>query len=71
MVELEPVDAVEVTLVVDNFDDILLAGDEGVQRFPLAYDLFDHQQLVAERGSRPWSPWSRAGGAARSRTTAA
>jgi 7,8-dihydropterin-6-yl-methyl-4-(beta-D-ribofuranosyl)aminobenzene 5'-phosphate synthase len=47
---LEPVDAVEVTLVVDNFVDILLAGAEGVQRFPLAYDFFDHQQLVAEHG---------------------
>jgi 7,8-dihydropterin-6-yl-methyl-4-(beta-D-ribofuranosyl)aminobenzene 5'-phosphate synthase len=50
MVELEPVDAVEVTLVVDNFVDIFLAGAEGVQRFPLAYDFFDHQQLVAEHG---------------------
>ena len=29
MVELEPVDAVEVTLVVDNFVDILMAGAEG------------------------------------------
>jgi 7,8-dihydropterin-6-yl-methyl-4-(beta-D-ribofuranosyl)aminobenzene 5'-phosphate synthase len=50
MVELEPVDAVEVTLVVDNFVDIFLAGAEGVRRFPLAYDFFDHQQLVAEHG---------------------
>jgi hypothetical protein len=31
MVELEPVDAVEVTLVVDNFVDVLLAGAEGVR----------------------------------------
>jgi 7,8-dihydropterin-6-yl-methyl-4-(beta-D-ribofuranosyl)aminobenzene 5'-phosphate synthase len=50
MVELEPVDAVEVTLVVDNFVDILMAGAEGVRRFPLAYDFSDHQQLVAEHG---------------------
>ena len=50
MVELAPVDAVEVTLVVDNFVDILMAGAEGVRRFPLAYDFFDHQQLVAEHG---------------------
>jgi hypothetical protein len=50
MVELDPVDAVEVTLVVDNFVDILLAGAEGVRRFPLAYDYYDHQQLVAEHG---------------------
>jgi 7,8-dihydropterin-6-yl-methyl-4-(beta-D-ribofuranosyl)aminobenzene 5'-phosphate synthase len=50
MVELDPVDAVEVTLVVDNFVDILMAGGEGVRRFPLAYDYYDHQQLVAEHG---------------------
>lgn len=50
MVELQPVDAVEVTLVVDNFVDIFLAGTEGVRRFPLAYDTFDHDQLVAEHG---------------------
>jgi hypothetical protein len=37
MVELQPVDAVEVTLVVDNFVDILLAGADGVRRLPLAY----------------------------------
>ena len=29
MVELQPVDAAEVTLVVDNFVDVLLAGAEG------------------------------------------
>jgi 7,8-dihydropterin-6-yl-methyl-4-(beta-D-ribofuranosyl)aminobenzene 5'-phosphate synthase len=50
MVELEPVDAVEVTLVVDNFVDILMAGAEGVRRFPLAYDFADGDQLVAEHG---------------------
>jgi hypothetical protein len=50
MVELHPVDAVEVTLVVDNFVDVLMAGAEDVRRFPLAYDFFDHQQLVAEHG---------------------
>ena len=50
MVELEPVDAVEVTLAVDNFVDILMAGGEGVRRFPLAYDFLDRRQLVAEHG---------------------
>ena len=48
MVELQPVDAAEVTLVVDNFVDVLLAGAEGIRRFPLAYDAFDGDQLVAE-----------------------
>jgi 7,8-dihydropterin-6-yl-methyl-4-(beta-D-ribofuranosyl)aminobenzene 5'-phosphate synthase len=50
MVELEPVDAVEVTLVVDNYVDILAAGAEGVRRFPLAYDFSDGEQLMAEHG---------------------
>jgi 7,8-dihydropterin-6-yl-methyl-4-(beta-D-ribofuranosyl)aminobenzene 5'-phosphate synthase len=50
MVELEPVEAVEVALVVDNYVDILMAGAEGVRRFPLAYDYADHEQLVAEHG---------------------
>jgi hypothetical protein len=33
MVALQPVDAVEVTLVVDNYLDVLAAGSEGVRRF--------------------------------------
>ena len=53
MVGLQPVEAVEVTVVVDNFVDVLMAGSEGVVRFPVAYDLFDDRerdQLVAEHG---------------------
>jgi 7,8-dihydropterin-6-yl-methyl-4-(beta-D-ribofuranosyl)aminobenzene 5'-phosphate synthase len=50
MVALQPVDAVEITLVVDNYVDVLAAGAEGVRRFPLAYDAFDGDQLVAEHG---------------------
>jgi 7,8-dihydropterin-6-yl-methyl-4-(beta-D-ribofuranosyl)aminobenzene 5'-phosphate synthase len=51
VVRLQPVDAIEVTLVVDNFVDILMAGGDGVRRFPLAYDQFeDREQLVAEHG---------------------
>ena len=50
MVALQPVDAVEITLVVDNYVDVLAAGAEGVRRFPLAYDFFGHEQLVAEHG---------------------
>ena len=50
MAELQPVDAIEVTLVVDNFVDILIAEAEGARRFPLAYDHFDQDQLVAEHG---------------------
>jgi 7,8-dihydropterin-6-yl-methyl-4-(beta-D-ribofuranosyl)aminobenzene 5'-phosphate synthase len=50
MVELQPVDAVEVTIVMDNFVDVLMAGADGVRRFPLAYDAFERAQLVAEHG---------------------
>jgi 7,8-dihydropterin-6-yl-methyl-4-(beta-D-ribofuranosyl)aminobenzene 5'-phosphate synthase len=49
-VELEPVDAVEVTLVMDLSLDILMSGQEGVQRFKLAYDWSDHDSLLAEHG---------------------
>ena len=71
MVELEPVDAVEVTLVVDNYVDILAAGAEGVRRFPLAYDFSDGEQLVAEHGFSAMSRSPPAAAAARSCTTAA
>jgi 7,8-dihydropterin-6-yl-methyl-4-(beta-D-ribofuranosyl)aminobenzene 5'-phosphate synthase len=47
---LEPVDAVEVTLIMDLSLDILMAGQEGVQRFKLAYDWSDHDSLLAEHG---------------------
>jgi 7,8-dihydropterin-6-yl-methyl-4-(beta-D-ribofuranosyl)aminobenzene 5'-phosphate synthase len=50
MVELRTVDAVEVMLVLDNFVDVLMAGDEGVRRFPLAEDMFERENLVAEHG---------------------
>ena len=71
MVELAPVDAVEVTLVVDNFVDILAAGAEGVRRFPLAYDFFDGEQLMAEHGFSALVTVFSGGTGARSCTTAA
>ena len=49
-VALIPVDAVEVTLVMDLSLDILMAGQVGVQRFKLAYDWSDHDSLLAEHG---------------------
>ncbi len=49
-VELTPVDAVEVMLVVDNFVDVLMAGQEGVRRYPMPPDFFDGEHLVAEHG---------------------
>lgn len=43
-------DAVEVTIVLDNYLDVLMAGAEGVRRFPLAYDWVDRDSLLAEHG---------------------
>lgn len=50
MVTPTPVDAVEVTLVMDLSLDILMAGQDGVQRFKLAYDWSDRDSLLAEHG---------------------
>lgn len=49
-VALEAVDAVEVTIVMDLFLDMLMASQEGVRRFPLAYDALERDALVAEHG---------------------
>jgi 7,8-dihydropterin-6-yl-methyl-4-(beta-D-ribofuranosyl)aminobenzene 5'-phosphate synthase len=46
---LEPVDAAAVTLLVDNFVDVLMVGGEGVRRYS-ARDFGDHEQLIAEHG---------------------
>ena len=48
-VPLEPVDRAEVTLVMDNFVDTLLAGSEDVHRYIIG-DFSDRRQLVAEHG---------------------
>jgi 7,8-dihydropterin-6-yl-methyl-4-(beta-D-ribofuranosyl)aminobenzene 5'-phosphate synthase len=47
--ELVSVDGVDVTIIVDNFIDLLMAGSEGVHRY-LIQDLGDRDQLVAEHG---------------------
>lgn len=47
--KLEVVDGVDVTIVVDNFVDVLMAGAEDVHRY-LARDFGDRDQLVAEHG---------------------
>jgi 7,8-dihydropterin-6-yl-methyl-4-(beta-D-ribofuranosyl)aminobenzene 5'-phosphate synthase len=48
-VRLHEVERVEVTIVMDNFVDVLLAGSEGVRRY-VQSDLSDRKQLVAEHG---------------------
>jgi 7,8-dihydropterin-6-yl-methyl-4-(beta-D-ribofuranosyl)aminobenzene 5'-phosphate synthase len=49
VVRLKPVDHAEVTIVVDNYVDVLMAGSEDVHRY-LAYDFSDRNQLIAEHG---------------------
>jgi 7,8-dihydropterin-6-yl-methyl-4-(beta-D-ribofuranosyl)aminobenzene 5'-phosphate synthase len=49
VIGFEPVDRAEVTIVVDNFVDLLMAGADGVRRY-LVSDLGDRDQLIAEHG---------------------
>jgi hypothetical protein len=67
---LEPVDRAEVTIVVDNFVDVLMAGAEGVRRY-VASDWGDRRQLIAEHGFSGWSRSNRTGDGVRSCTTVA
>ena len=48
-IRLEPVDRAEVTIVVDNFVDVLMAGSDDVRRY-VATDWGDRGQLIAEHG---------------------
>src|SRR5689334_19859181 len=48
-IRLEPVDRAEVTIVVDNFVDVLMAGSESVRRY-VATDFGGRDQLIAEHG---------------------
>ncbi len=49
-VALEPVDVVDVTIVVDNFLDVLMPSTEIVQRAPLVWGWAERDTLVAEHG---------------------
>src|SRR5438128_9730363 len=49
-ITLLPVEAADVTILVDNFVDILLPGTEMVQRPPFAWDWSEREQLIAEHG---------------------
>jgi metal-dependent hydrolase (beta-lactamase superfamily II) len=48
-IQLEAVDRVEITIVVDNFIDVLMAGSDGVRRY-VATDWGEGEQLIAEHG---------------------
>lgn len=58
---LVPVDRAEVTIVVDNFVDLLMAGADGVRRY-LAHDFGDRDQLIAEHGFSALVTVERGGG---------
>jgi 7,8-dihydropterin-6-yl-methyl-4-(beta-D-ribofuranosyl)aminobenzene 5'-phosphate synthase len=51
-IPLEPVDAADVTVLVDNFVDALLPSSEVAQRPRVAYDMLERgrEQLIAEHG---------------------
>ncbi|MBM3949221.1 MAG: MBL fold metallo-hydrolase [SAR202 cluster bacterium] len=49
-VKLEPVDAVDITIVVDNTIDILAADTEVTKRPPLKWEWYKNEQLRAEHG---------------------
>ncbi|MCX7790468.1 MAG: MBL fold metallo-hydrolase [Chloroflexaceae bacterium] len=49
-VTLQPVDAVEVTILVDNVMDALLPSTPQVRRATLHWDSFEHPPLLAEHG---------------------
>lgn len=49
-VTLEPIEAADVTIVVDNSIDLLLTNERAAQRAPLSADWSERQQLIAEHG---------------------
>jgi 7,8-dihydropterin-6-yl-methyl-4-(beta-D-ribofuranosyl)aminobenzene 5'-phosphate synthase len=49
VVGLRPVDRAEVTIVIDNYVDVLMAGSEDVRRY-VARDFSARDQLIAEHG---------------------
>ena len=56
---LEPVDAVDVTILVDNSIDLLMLGSETVRRAPLAYDWSERGNLSRSTDTRCWLPFTR------------
>jgi 7,8-dihydropterin-6-yl-methyl-4-(beta-D-ribofuranosyl)aminobenzene 5'-phosphate synthase len=60
-IRLAPVDALDVTIVVDNAIDILAASSEVAQRPVLAWDWSEREQLRAEHGYALWVTVTRDG----------
>ena len=51
LLSLPPVDGVEVTTIMDNSIDLLMASTAVARRFPLKQDFFSRHQLRAEHGA--------------------
>lgn len=49
-IQLRSVDSLDVTILVDNFVDVLMAGSDRVKRAPLAPNWSEREQLIAEHG---------------------
>lgn len=49
-VTLKPVDVADVTIIMDNNIDALMASSPQAQRSPMTWDYFDHAHLRAEHG---------------------
>lgn len=49
-IALQPVDQVQLTVLVDNFMDVLLPSTEIARRIPVEFDGFEGEQLMAEHG---------------------
>jgi 7,8-dihydropterin-6-yl-methyl-4-(beta-D-ribofuranosyl)aminobenzene 5'-phosphate synthase len=49
-VALQPVDAADVTILVDNFVDVLMDSSAVARRAPRPPDLFEREKLIAEHG---------------------
>jgi len=49
-IPLREVDEVQITIIMDNSIDVLMAGSDVVRRYPLRSDLFEQAQPMAEHG---------------------
>ncbi len=49
-VTLDPVEGADVTILVDNYEDLLLPSTEAAQRPPMVWDAFEREPLRAEHG---------------------
>ncbi len=51
LLTLPAVDGVEITTIMDNSLDVLMASTQVARRFPLAQNMFERDQLRAEHGA--------------------